>query len=70
MKSLLVQMDEPTLEALNRAAAPRQRSKFVRTAIRRAVREIEESRTRAGYSAQPDSEAEADDWSTAEEWKG
>jgi len=28
--------------------------------------EAEEKRTRAAYRAKPDSEAEADDWSTAE----
>jgi metal-responsive CopG/Arc/MetJ family transcriptional regulator len=71
MKSLLVQLDEPTYRALNRIApaAKRQRAEFVRFAIRRAIRETEEQRTRRAYLAQPDSEAEAADWSTAEEWK-
>ena len=38
MKSLLIQLDPQTLEALNRVAAPgkRQRSEFIRQAIRRA----------------------------------
>jgi hypothetical protein len=71
MKSLLVQIDEPTYRALNRIApaAKRQRAEFVRTAIRRAIRETEEERTRRAYLEQPDSEAEADDWSSAEKWK-
>jgi metal-responsive CopG/Arc/MetJ family transcriptional regulator len=69
MKSLLVQLDEPTYVALNRIAAKRQRAEFVRTAIRKAIRETEEERTRRAYLEQPDSEAEADDWSSAEEWK-
>ena len=71
MKSLLVQLDEPTYRALNRVApaAKRQRAEFVRTAIRRAIRETEEARTRRAYLDQPDSESEADDWSSAEEWK-
>jgi hypothetical protein len=71
MKSLLVQIDEPTLRALNRIApaAKRQRAEFVRAAIRRAIRETEEARTRRAYLSQPDSEAEADDWSTAETWE-
>jgi hypothetical protein len=71
MKSLLVQIDEPTLRALNRVApaAKRQRAEFVRAAIRKAIRESEEERMRKAYLAQPDSEAEADDWSNAEEWK-
>jgi metal-responsive CopG/Arc/MetJ family transcriptional regulator len=71
MKSLLVQIDEPTLRALNRVApaAKRQRAEFVRAAIRKAIRESEEERMRKAYLAQPDSEVEADDWSNAEEWK-
>jgi hypothetical protein len=40
----------------------------VRPAIRKAIREIEEERTRHAYLEQPDAEAEADDWSFAEEW--
>ncbi len=71
MKSLLVQLDEPTYRALNRIApaAKRLRAEFVRSAIRKAIRETEEERTRRAYLEQPDSEAEADDWSSAEEWK-
>jgi metal-responsive CopG/Arc/MetJ family transcriptional regulator len=71
MKSLLVQLDEPTYRALSRIApaAKRQRSEFVRSAIRKAIREAEEQRTRRAYLQKPDSEAEADDWSSAEEWK-
>jgi len=71
MKSLLVQLDDPTYRALNRVApaAKRRRAEFVRTAIRKAIREAEEERTRQAYLEQPDSEAEADDWSSAEKWK-
>jgi metal-responsive CopG/Arc/MetJ family transcriptional regulator len=71
MKSLLVQIDEPTYRALNRLApaAKRKRAEFVRAAIKKAIREAEETRTRAAYVSQPDLEAEADDWSTAEGWK-
>ncbi len=71
MKSLLVQLDEPTYRALNRIApaAKRQRAEFVRSAIRKAIQETEEERTRRAYLEQPDSEAEADDWSSAEQWK-
>jgi hypothetical protein len=71
MKSLLVQLDEPTYRALNRIApaAKRQRAEFVRTAIRKAIRETEEERTRLAYLNQPDTEAAADDWSSADEWK-
>jgi hypothetical protein len=71
MKSLLVQLDEPTYRALNRIApaAKRQRAEFVRSAIRKAIRETEEQKTQRAYVEQPDSEAEADDWSSAEKWK-
>jgi predicted transcriptional regulator len=71
MKSLLIQIDEPTYRALNRIApaAKRQRAEFVRSAIRKAIREIEEERTRLAYLKQPDSEQDADDWSNAGEWK-
>jgi hypothetical protein len=41
----------------------------VRTAIRKAILETEEARTREAYHAQPDSEADADDWSNAGKWK-
>lgn len=71
MKPLLIQMDEPTLAALNRIAAPgkRERSEFVRKAIRRAVRQAEYRAMREAYRKQPDSMVDADDWSTAEEYK-
>lgn len=70
MKSLLIQLDEQTLAALNRIAAPgkRERSEFVRQAIRKAIREAEYRAVREAYRKQPDSELDADDWSTAEEY--
>jgi len=71
MKSLLIQLDEPTLLALNRVAAPgkRKRSEFVRQAIRKAVRQAEYRAMRDAYSKQPDSAQDADDWSTPEEFR-
>jgi metal-responsive CopG/Arc/MetJ family transcriptional regulator len=71
MKSLIVQLDEPTLRALDRVAPPakRMRAEFIRAAIRAAIRATEEERTRRAYLARPDSEGEADDWSNADEWK-
>jgi hypothetical protein len=67
MKPLLIQLDEPTLAALNRLAAPgkRQRSEFVRNAIRKAVRQAQYQEMREAYRKQPDSALDADDWSTA-----
>jgi metal-responsive CopG/Arc/MetJ family transcriptional regulator len=71
MKSFLVQLDEQTLDALNRIAAPdkRQRSEFVRQAIRRAVRRAEFAAMRDAYLKRPDSADDVDDWSMAEEYK-
>jgi hypothetical protein len=37
--------------------------------IRKSLREAEEERMRKAYLANPDSEAEADDWTNPEEWK-
>jgi metal-responsive CopG/Arc/MetJ family transcriptional regulator len=71
MKSILIQIEEPTLDALNRVApaSKRQRAAFVRAAIQKAIMEAEEERTRLAYMKQPDSGAEADDWSNAEAWE-
>ncbi len=71
MKALLIQVDEQTLNALNRVAAPgkRKRSEFVRQAIRSAIREAEYAAMRDAYRKVPDSNVDADDWSTAEEYR-
>ena len=71
MRALLIQFDEQTLAALNRVADPdkRKRSEFIRQAIRRAVRQAEYRAMREAYRKQPDSAMDADDWSTAEEYK-
>jgi metal-responsive CopG/Arc/MetJ family transcriptional regulator len=68
MKRLLIQVDDQTLTALNRIAAPgkRRRSEFVRQAIRKAVQQAEYHAMREAYRKQPDSALDADDWSTAE----
>jgi len=71
MKQLLIQLDERTLAALNRVAAPgkRRRSEFVRQAIRRAIRQAEYRAMREAYRKKPDSIADSDEWSTAEEYR-
>lgn len=71
MKSLLVQVDERTLAALNRISPPgrRERSEFIRGAIRKAIRRAEYRAMREAYRRQPDSASEADDWSTAEDYQ-
>ena len=69
MPSLLVRLDDATQRALNRVAKKGARAEFVRGAITRAIREEEEAHTRRAYALQPDSEAEADDWSNCEEYR-
>jgi predicted transcriptional regulator len=71
MPSILIQLDSQLYRRLERVApaAKRRRTHFIRQAILRAILEAEEAHTRAAYLAQPDSEAEADDWSTAEEFR-
>jgi predicted transcriptional regulator len=71
MKALRVWLDEPIHRALDRVApaAKGKRAKFVRAAIRTAIREVEEERTRLAYLDKPDSQTETDDWSNAGEWK-
>ena len=68
MKALIVHLDEPTMAALNRVAAPgkRRRSEFVREAIRKAIREAEYRAMRQAYERHPDSAVDADDWATAD----
>lgn len=72
MKPILIQLDDSTARLLDRVApaAKRQRTQFIRRALMKAVMEAEEHRTRAAYRRQPDAESEADDWSSAEEYRG
>ena len=71
MPSILIQLDEPTLKSLNKIApaAKRQRAEFIRRAVKSAIRQHEYDQIREAYLRQPDSAADADDWSSAEEWK-
>ncbi|MGA3203875.1 MAG: hypothetical protein ABSF12_15415 [Bryobacteraceae bacterium] len=69
MPSILIRLDDSTYRQLNAAAEKAGRAEFIRQAIKRAIREEENDRTRRAYEAQPDSESEADDWSNCEEFK-
>jgi predicted transcriptional regulator len=71
MPSILIQLDDATLKSLNEIApaAKRQRAEFIRQAVKEAIRKREYERIREAYLRQPDSAAEADDWSSAEDWK-
>jgi predicted transcriptional regulator len=70
MKSFLVQLDDPTYRALERIApsAERKRSAFIRRAIRKAILDEEEERTRQAYLRQPDEAHAEDDWDDAGKW--
>ena len=71
MKSILIQLDNPTFKMLERVApaAKRQRAGFIRKALIRALMEAEEEKTRAAYALRPDSPGDADDWSNAEPFR-
>jgi predicted transcriptional regulator len=70
MKSLLVQLDDPTYRALEKVApaAERKRSDFIRRAIRQAILNAEEEHTRQAYVRQPDIFTGEDDWGDAGNW--
>jgi predicted transcriptional regulator len=61
MKQLLIEIDEDMARRLERVAPARsrRRSEFVRSAIRRALWDLEERATEQAYARQPDSEADA-----------
>ena len=71
MASILVQLDQETLRALERIApaAKRQRAEFIRQAIKAAIWRAEEERTRRAYLAHPETQDEADGWANAEEFR-
>jgi len=71
MASILIELDDTTYRRLNAVApsAKRQRSEFVRTAIKEAIRKHEFARMRAAYLKTPDTETAADDWSGCEEFE-
>jgi len=57
-RQLIIELDEPLARELERAAPARsrQRSSFVRAALRRALDELAERRMAEAYEAQPDVE--------------
>lgn len=71
MPSILIQIDDATLKSLEKVApaAKRHRAEFIRRAVKEAIRRQEYQQIREAYRKQPDSASEADDWSSAEEWK-
>ena len=70
MKSLLIQLDDATFKALERMARVKQRKRaeFIRDVLKAAVRD-HSAGLREAYRRQPDSAADADDWSSCEELK-
>ena len=72
MPSILIQLDDATYRALNEVApsAKRQRTDFIRRAVKDAIRKHEYARIREAYLKTPDSASEADDWSSCEEFDG
>ncbi|MBZ5622670.1 MAG: ribbon-helix-helix domain-containing protein [Acidobacteriia bacterium] len=70
MPTILVELDDATFRALNHLAPARkrQRSEFIRQAVKDAILKHELARMREAYRKQPDSASEADDWSNCEEF--
>ncbi len=56
MKQVLVQLDDETARRLDQTipSGSRKRSEFIRTAIRKALWEMEERATAEAYRAEPD----------------
>ena len=71
MKSILIQLDDGTIADLDRVASParRQRTEFIRRAIRRAIQQAEFARMERAYREVPDTEPAFEDWSNWEEFK-
>ena len=71
MRSILIQLDDATYQALNQVApkAKRHRTEFIRQAIKAAIRRQEYARIREAYRKQPDSAAESANWSSCEEFE-
>jgi hypothetical protein len=71
MQRVRIELHDSTYLTLRRAARNVGKTKegFVRDAIVKAVREAEYEQIRSAYEKQPDSEAEAGDWNSAEEFQ-
>ena len=74
VKQLIVELDDALARELERVAPARtrQRSSFVRAAVRRALDELAEARMREAYAATPDTEPAYFDprvWEVAERRK-
>ncbi len=70
MPQILLQIDESMAEQLETVAPAktRQRSRFIRLAIQKALMDLQEIKTRAAYARQPDAPA-VFDARTWDEWK-
>jgi predicted transcriptional regulator len=68
MPSVLIHLDDATFKTLNLVAPPRkrQRTEFVRQAIREAIRQRKIRQMREAYLKQPDSAIAGDDWTNWE----
>lgn len=71
MPQVLVNFDTATLQAIDRIlpATKRRRTEFIRSAVKDAIRKYEYERMMEAYRRQPDTGADADDWSNAERWE-
>ena len=61
MKTIIVELDDEVVERIERVAPGRfrQRSEFIRNAVRKALWELEEQETAEAYRRRPDSDEAA-----------
>ena len=69
MAQIWKEFDPANLASIDRIAPERQRAEFIQLAVKEAICRREYDRIREGYLRQPDTPADADSWSSAEEWK-
>lgn len=71
MPQVLVQFEQSTLDAIDRIApaAKRQRSEFIRKAVKDALFRREQEIMRRAYQANPDLVEDAGRWELPEEWE-
>ena len=71
MPSILIQLDDATIRALNQIApaSKRKRAEFITQAIKEAIRKHEYAGMREAYRKRPDSATDGDDWSSCEKFE-
>jgi DNA-directed RNA polymerase subunit L len=71
MKAVQVEIEDHTYRSLLQAGLTEEsdRARFLRDAIQKAVRELEEERMRRAYELQPQEDIDLNDWTGFGEYK-